>query len=142
MTDHSGKTFPRITPETAPYWEGCREHELRLQYCGSCDHYQFYPRIICSHCMSDQLQWVAASGAGEVTSFTVVRRAVSEAYRPDVPYVVALVQLAEGPTMMSNVVQCDPEAVTVGMPVTVFFEDWDEQVSIPKFCPQATGVAS
>ena len=95
MTDHSGKTFPRITPETAPYWEGCREHELRLQYCGSCDHYQFYPRIMCSHCMSDQLQWVAASGAGEVTSFTVVRRAVSEAYRPDVPYVVALVQLAK-----------------------------------------------
>ena len=92
--------------------------------------------------MNDQLQWVAASGAGEVTSFTVVRRAVSEAYRPEVPYVVALVQLAEGPTMMSNVVQCDPEAVAVGMSVAVFFEDWDEQVSIPKFCPRAAGVAS
>ncbi len=142
MTDHSGKIFPTPTPETAHYWAGCREHELRLQRCDSCGQHQFYPRSLCSHCMSDQLQWVVASGAGEVISFTIVRRAVSEAYNPEVPYVVALVQLAEGPTMMSNLVQCDPESVQVGMPVSVTFEDWSEQVSIPKFCPLVAGAKS
>lgn len=135
MTDHSAKTFPRPTPETMPYWEGCAAHELRLQHCDSCGQYQFYPRVICSHCMSEQLQWSVASGAAEVLSYTVVRRAVSEAYAPEVPYVVALVKLSEGPTMMTNIVHGDPEEVVVGMSVTVCFEDWNEQISIPKFRP-------
>jgi uncharacterized OB-fold protein len=139
MTDHSGKIFPLPTPETAPYWEACRAHELRLQCCDSCGQHQFYPRSLCSSCMSDQLQWVAVAGTGEVVSFTIVRRAVSEAYSPEVPYVVALVQLAEGPTMMSNVVECDPESVVVGMPVGVLFEDWSDEISIPKFRPIVTG---
>ena len=139
MADHSGKIFPVVTPETAPYWDGCREHELRLQRCDSCGRHQFYPRIICSACMADDLQWVPVSGAGQVVSFTIVRRAVSEAYSPEVPYVVALIQLAEGPTMMSNVVECDPESVVVGMSVSVLFEDWSEQISIPKFRPIVTG---
>jgi uncharacterized OB-fold protein len=89
--------------------------------------------------MSDQLQWVAVAGTGEVLSFTIVRHAVSAAYRPEVPYVVALIQLAEGPTLMSNVVECDPESVVVGMPVSVLFEDWSDEVSIPKFRPIVTG---
>lgn len=139
MTDHSGKIFPRPTPETAPYWEGCREHELRMQRCGSCGQYQFYPRIICSSCMSDDLHWATVSGAGEVLSFTIVRRAVAEAYNPEVPYVVALIQLQEGPTMMSNVVECDPERVVVGMPVSVLFEDWSDEISMPKFRPLESG---
>ncbi len=139
MTDHSGKIFPVPTPETAPYWQGCHEHELRLQHCRGCGQYQFYPRIICSGCMGDDLQWVAVSGVGEVLSFTLVRRAVSAAYSSEVPYVVALIQLREGPTMMSNVVECDPESVAVGMPVTVLFEDWSDAVSIPKFRPRLTG---
>jgi hypothetical protein len=89
--------------------------------------------------MGDELRWVTVSGAGEVLSFTIVRHAVSEAYRPEVPYVVALIQLVEGPTMMSNVVECDPESVVVGMPVSVLFEDWSDQISIPKFRPLVAG---
>jgi uncharacterized OB-fold protein len=139
MADHSGKIMPVATPETAPYWEGCRSGELRIQRCSHCGQHQFYPRILCSNCMAEDLQWVIASGEGEVVSFSIVRRAVSQAYREDVPYTVALIQLAEGPTMMSNVVHCDPEKVAVGMAVTVLFEDWTDEVSMPKFRPLVAG---
>ncbi len=81
------------------------------------------------------MEWVEASGQGKILTFTVVRRPVSEAYAADVPYVVALIQLDEGPTMMSNVVRCDPETMQIGGPVQLVFEDWSEEISIPQFRP-------
>jgi uncharacterized OB-fold protein len=135
MTDSRGRHLPRPTPETATFWDGCRERALMIQRCSACGHHQFYPRIICTECMSDQLEWVQAAGRGTVTSFSVARRPVSEAYAPDVPYVIALIKLDEGPTMMSNVIDCDPERVRIGMPVEVIFEDWTEEITMPKFRP-------
>ena len=137
MDAHAGKHFPRPTPVSRPYWEGCREGRLLLQQCGSCGKHQFYPRIMCSHCNGDTLAWVPASGQGTVSSYTVVRRPVSPGYAADTPYVIALIALAEGPTMMSNIIGCAPEAVTVGMPVEVSFEAWSEEISVPKFRPLA-----
>jgi uncharacterized OB-fold protein len=96
---------------------------------------QFYPRIVCTECTSRNLEWVKASGQGKIRTFTIVRLPVSEAYAADVPYVVALIELEEGPTMMSNVVDCDPEALRIGDPVQVLFEDWSDDISIPKFSP-------
>lgn len=133
--DHSGKNFPRPTAETENYWRGCHNHELWVQKCTDCNRHQFYPRMFCTSCMSPKITWVRASGKGKVASFTIVRRAVSNAYVSEIPYFVALIQLDEGPTMMSNVVQCDPEQVFIGMAVKVVFEDWSEKVSIPKFSP-------
>ena len=138
MTNTPVKHFPQPTPETEAYWEGCRKHELLLQRCVQCGEAQFYPRILCTKCMSENLDWVKASGRGRVLTFTIVRRAVSEAYVADVPYVVALVRLDEGPVMMSNVVQCNPETVIVGSRVEVLFEDWSDEVSIPQFRPVST----
>ncbi len=135
MTEAPLKHFPRPTPETEVYWEGCRKHELLLQRCTQCSEFQFYPRIICTNCTSEDLEWVKGSGRGRVLTFAIVRRAVSEAYAADVPYVVALIRLDEGPTMMSNVVQCDPETVKIGSPVQVIFEDWSEEISVPQFRP-------
>jgi uncharacterized OB-fold protein len=135
MTGAAVKHYPRPTPETETYWQGCRRHELLIQRCGQCSEFQFYPRIICTNCASENLEWVKASGHGEIVTLTIVRRAVSEAYAADVPYVVALIKLDEGPTMMSNVVQCDPETLKIGDPVQVLFEDWSEDISIPKFSP-------
>jgi hypothetical protein len=135
VTDKPLKHFPRPTPETEAYWDGCRKHELLLQRCVACSEFQFYPRIVCTNCSSDKLEWVKANGQGKILTFTVVRRPVSEAYAEDVPYVVALIKLDEGPTMMSNVVQCDPEALKIGDPVQVMFEDWSKDISIPKFSP-------
>lgn len=133
MTDQTGRNLPRPTPETAPYWDGCRSHQLRIQRCDACGHHQLYPRIRCTECSSGQVEWVAASGRGKVVSFTVVRQAITEAYAADIPYVIALIQLDEGPTLMSNVIQCDPESVVIGMPVEVVFETWTEEVTVPKF---------
>lgn len=135
MADHSGKNFPRPTAETAAFWEGCTNHQLKVQCCDDCGHYQFYPRIFCTQCSSKQVSWVAVTGRGRVRSFTICRHAVSKAYAAEAPYVVALIQLEEGPTMMSNVVQCDVQDVKVGMPVEVMFEEWSEEISIPKFYP-------
>jgi uncharacterized protein len=111
--------------------DGCRLGELRLQRCSRCRSFQFYPRIMCAACLGQTLDWVPASGLGRVRSFTVVRRAISPAY--EAPYVVALVELDEGPTLMSHVVDCAPEAVRVGAPVRAAFEAWSETVSLPVF---------
>jgi uncharacterized OB-fold protein len=131
----AGKPIPAPTLETAPYWEGCKRHQLRIQRCTACNHYQFFPRIYCTKCFSDRVEWVDASGLGKVLSFTIVRRPVSPAFADEVPYVVALVTLDEGPQMMTNIVGCAPDEIAIGMPVEVVFEDWSETISIPKFRP-------
>jgi uncharacterized OB-fold protein len=130
------KPLPAVTLETARYWEGCKRHELLIQRCGACGQHQFYPRLYCSKCFSDRLEWTKASGCAAVTTFTIVRRPPSPAFADEVPYVVALVQLEEGPTMMTNIIGCAPESVAIGMPVVVTFEDWTEEISIPKFKPR------
>jgi len=89
--------------------------------------------------MGVQLEWRPSTGHGTVVSYTVCRLPVAESYADDVPYVVALIKLDEGPTMMSNVVGCDPETVATGMPVEVIFEDWSDEISIPQFRPRQSG---
>ena len=135
MTDVPVKPAPVASPETAEYWAGARRHELMIQRCNSCGRHQFYPRVLCTACSGRMMTWVRASGRGTVSSYTIVRRPVSEAYAPDVPYVVALVALAEGPTMMSHVVGIVPEAVRIGLAVEVAFQDWTDVVSVPVFRP-------
>ncbi len=130
-----GKPLPVPTIETRPFWDACKRHELSIQLCSACGRYQFYPRMYCAQCFSDRVEWVLASGHATVLSFTIVRRPVSPAYAPDVPYVVALVTLDEGPTTMTNIVGCEPEKVEIGMRVAVTFEDWNEEISIAKFRP-------
>ncbi|MEH7178188.1 Zn-ribbon domain-containing OB-fold protein [Neobacillus vireti] len=137
MKDHSGKLFPCPTVETTPYWEGCRNHELLIQQCQDCGHHQFYPRIMCTNCSSAHVEWVPATGRGKVKSFTIMHRAITKAYLAEAPYVIALIELEEGPTMMSNVVECDVNSVEIGLEVEVVFDDWSEEISIPKFKPLA-----
>lgn len=140
MSDHGAKNLPRPNRDTQPFWDGCRRGELLLQRCRDCGEHQFYPRMMCCHCNSDGIEWVPASGRGKVSSYTVVRRPVSQAYAAETPYVVALVTLAEGPTMMSNVIDCEPGALAVGMTVGVVFETWSPEITIPKFRPLAREV--
>ena len=129
------KPVPVPTKETQPYWDGCKQHELRVQKCAACGHHQFYPRLYCTTCMSDRVEWVKTSGRAKVLSYTIIYRPVTQAFAGDVPYVVALVTLDEGPQMMTNIVGCEPEKVHIGMPVQVTFEDWTEEISVPKFKP-------
>lgn len=135
MSEQPVKHIPIPTPETAPYWEGCRNHQLLIQKCADCGKHQFYPRSLCSHCMSSKIEWVRASGRGQVASYTVMRRAVSKAYADEDSAVLALIKLDEGVQMMSNLVQCEPGQLEVGLNVEVVFEDWSDEISIPKFRP-------
>ena len=129
------KPVPVPTKETKPYWDGCKKHELHIQKCAACNHYQSYPRSYRPYSISDRVEWVKASGRAKVLSFTIVYRPVTQAFAGDVPYVVALVTLDEGPQLMTNVIGCPPEQVKIGMPVRVTFEDWTEEISVPKFKP-------
>ncbi|MEM6774384.1 MAG: Zn-ribbon domain-containing OB-fold protein [Pseudomonadota bacterium] len=125
------RTQPTRSALSEPWFDACNEGRLLLQKCSSCGAYQFYPRILCTHCGARDPQWVEASGAGRIASFTVVRRAVSKAY--EAPYVVALVDLEEGPRLMTNIVDCAPEAVRIGARVGVRFDSWGDDVDLPVF---------
>lgn len=127
------RKLPPPSPLSDIFYAGCAAGELRLQQCADCDRWQFYPRILCSHCGGRELQWRAAAGNGRIATFTVVRQAVSPAY--EAPYVVALVELVEGPCMMSHIVGCDPEGVRVGDAVRVVFEQWSGGLTMPVFQP-------
>ncbi|MGH7987787.1 MAG: Zn-ribbon domain-containing OB-fold protein, partial [Candidatus Binataceae bacterium] len=122
--------MPTPTAETRPYWEGCARGELLIQRCAECRHYQFFPRLYCSQCLSERVAWIKASGRATVLSFTIVRRPVSPAFADEVPYVVALVTLEEGPTMMTNIIGCPPEQVAIGMPLTVTFARLTDEISL------------
>ena len=135
MSAKAQKFLPRPKPGTQFYWDACNRHELHMQCCSECGAYQFYPRIFCSKCSSRAVDWVRAAGLGKVLTWTIVRRAVSEAYASEAPYVIALVELQEGPVMMSKLSACELDSVATGMPVEVSFEDWSEQVSMPVFIP-------
>jgi uncharacterized OB-fold protein len=109
--------------DTRPYWEGVARRELRIQRCTACGRHVFYPRALCPHCHSDRLEWVAASGDGTIYSYTVVHQAFGP-FSGEVPFVVGLVELAEGVRMLARIVAADggiPSVVAIGDPVRVTF---------------------
>lgn len=129
------RPLPRPDPLTAPYWAAARERRFVLPRCADCGRFHFYPRSLCPHCGSVRITWTAASGNGSVYTFTVIHRAPGPAFAAEVPYVVAIVALAEGPHLMANVTGCDPAAVRIGMPVAVAFRELAEGVCVPVFEP-------
>ena len=125
------KPIPRPTPTEQPFYDACAAGKLVLQHCQHCGHVLFYPRTHCDACQSDQLAWEDASGAGTIASYTVVRRGVSTDF--EAPYVIALIDLAEGPRMMSQIIDADPDALAVGLSVKVDFAAWSEDITLPVF---------
>ncbi|HEY4348722.1 MAG TPA: Zn-ribbon domain-containing OB-fold protein [Gaiellaceae bacterium] len=130
--------LPEIDDVNRLFWEGCLEGVLRAQRCLSCGRLRYPISTICPHCLSTELEWVDLSGRGEIYSFVVFRHVYNEAWRDRVPYAVALVQLEEGVTMIANIVEVAPEAIEVGQPVEVAFEELTPVVRRPAFRP-ATG---
>jgi uncharacterized OB-fold protein len=127
--------LPLRTHDAEPFWAGCRNRELLVQRCAECATCQFYPRAVCASCGSDQLQFQPVSGRGEVFAFTVCHRPLAPRFAGRTPYVVALVDLDEGPRMMTNIVGCPVSDVQIGMTVQVSFEQLNEDVSLPVFAP-------
>lgn len=110
-----------------PYWQAARAGRLLLKLCRACGKSHYYPRPLCPFCMSSDTEWREASGQGSIYSWSVERRATP-------PYAIAFVALAEGPTLLTNIVDCNLDALAIGQQVTLAFETRDEQ-PVPVFRP-------
>lgn len=121
---------------TRPFWEATAQGKFLIQRCSSCGGAIFYPRPACPHCGGAELSWEAASGLGTVHTFSIARRPTHPKFTGDEPYVVAIVELAEGPRVTTNIVECEPEAVHIGMQVELTFEEvGDDGFALPLFRP-------
>jgi uncharacterized protein len=127
------KPLPVITEENRPFWEGCKQGKFLLQYCERCQRYQFYPRLYCMQCGFEGLRWKEVSGHGVIYSYTIIHQNRSPEFMPDVPYHVAIVQLEEGPRMLSSIVDIAPAELHVDLPVSVVFEVVTDTISLPRF---------
>ena len=133
------KPLPGITTEAKPFWDAAAQQKLVMQRCQDCRAWVWTPRPSCFECGSERVEWTPMSGKGEVYSFTVIRqvvgRAASKAFEPDIPFVIAWVDLEEGPRMITNVIGCGVEDVNLGMKVSVVFEQQSPEIWLPKFKP-------
>ena len=123
--------LPRPTALSRPHWDGCREGVLRVQRCAACGSYEFIPQAVCTRCQAGKLEWVESSGRGSVYSHTTVYRPPRPEF--DAPYVVAIVELEEGWHMLTNLVDCRPEEVAIGLPVEVDFRAVSDEITLPCF---------
>jgi uncharacterized OB-fold protein len=119
---------PAVTPETRPFWDAAEEGRLLVKRCAACGQAHHYPRSICPFCWSDRTEWMPVSGRGIIYSYSVMRRV-------PVPYAIAYVTLDEGVTMMTNIVDCDLDAIRIGQPVRVVFRPTDGGPPVPMFTP-------
>jgi len=121
-------TPPAVNPETRPFWDAAREGRFLVPFCAACGKAHWYPRAICPFCAGDKVEWREASGKGTIYTFSVMRR-VKE------PYAIAHVTLAEGPTMLTNIVNCDFDKLHIGQPVAVVFQETEGGPPVPMFKP-------
>ncbi|MBV8305292.1 MAG: Zn-ribbon domain-containing OB-fold protein [Acidimicrobiia bacterium] len=126
---------PTPDDESQPFWDAARDGRLLIKRCAACGRAHHYPRPFCPYCWSRDVIWEQAAGTGTVYTFSVVHRNDLPPFNERVPYVAAVVELDEGPRMMTNVVDCDVDDVTVGMPVEVTFRAIDDTVTVPVFRP-------
>lgn len=124
---------PVINVETRAFWDATSQGKLLLPRCNACATVIWYPRAFCPECSSFDLTWFEASGRGSIYSYTVNRRGQGD-YR-DLTYVLAYVELAEGPRMLTNIVDCDPESLSVGQAVQVTFQPTSNGAALPRFRP-------
>ena len=137
MTDTAERTLPAPAPminvETKSFWDATTEGKLMLPRCNDCGTVIWYPRAFCPECSSFDLTWFEATGLGTIYSYTVNRRGQGD-YR-DLAYVLAYVELEEGPRVLTNIVDCDVESVAVGQTVEVVFHPTSNGAALPRFRP-------
>lgn len=119
---------PPTSPEIQPFWDAAAAGRLVIKKCAACGQAHHYPRSICPFCGSDRTEWLPASGRGTIYSWSVMRRV-------PIPYAIAYVTLDEGVTMMTNIVDCDLDAIRIGQPVRVVWKPTDGGPPVPMFTP-------
>lgn len=135
--DLSGPRFdqPLIEDESRPFWDGLREGRLLIKRCRACGAFHFYPRPFCPTCWADDVEWFEASGRGTVYTYSTVYVNDLPPFGSEVPYVAAVVELDEGPRMMTRLVGCTAEDISIGLPVRVDFQQFDEELRMAVFRP-------
>ena len=131
------RALPEPDTTTQPFWDSCTAHAMEMQHCSDCGKWVFYPRNICPFCFGASLPWERVSGKGTLYSFVVCHFPGPGFTPDDCPYVSALVELDEGVRLHTNLVDVEPspDAITIGMPVEVVYEDHEDGVSVPLFRP-------
>lgn len=132
------KPLPEVTPATKPFWEALREHRLVLQRSKLTGSFLYYPREVSPFGVRDELEWQELSGRGTVYSFTIARRPTAPQWNGDVPYVIAIVELEEGPRLTANVIGCAADDVRIGMPVEADYVDVTESMTLLQFRPRTS----
>lgn len=127
--------LPTVDDTTRPFWEAARAGRLMACRCGRCTETFLYPRPFCPSCWSDAVSWIELSGRGTLYTYSIVHRTDLPPFAGRVPYVAALVDLDEGPRLMTNVVDCAPDELRVGMPLEVTFRAESEEIHLPLFRP-------
>lgn len=135
MAGGPDKPLPVPSPESRPYWDGARAHRLLLQKCADCHRHWHPPSILCPGCGSRDHDWVESSGKGRVFSFVTYHRLYNKGWQDELPYVVAIIELAEGARLLSNVIDIAPDDVACDMAVEVMFDDVTDDVTLPRFRP-------
>ena len=129
--------FDLPTPEgdTLAFWDAAREGRLLIRHCPDCGAYSYYPRPFCPKCWSERVEWYEASGDATLYTWSVIYNNDQPPFRDRVPYVAAVVDLAEGPRMMTNVVNCPFDDLQIGMALTVAFQPISDEYTVPVFIP-------
>jgi len=127
------RLLPSPTNVTQPYWAAAKQGRLVIQRCRHCQHYQFYPRSFCMHCMGESLEWVDTLGRGSIYTFTINRRGSNAFMAERTPYAVAIVELTEGVRLMANIINSPLEDIAIGKPVQVVFETTGDDIALPQF---------
>jgi uncharacterized protein len=135
MSDLDTKPLPRISPDNAPFWAGCKRHELVLPFCAACGKPHLPPGPVCPFCLGDRIDWRRAAGRGRVSSWVVVHQPYFPAFKAELPYNVVQVELNEGPRLTANLVEAPNSVLKVGLAVEVVFDDVTPDVTLPRFRP-------
>ena len=132
MTE-SNKPLPITTKWSKPFWEGTKSRKLRLKKCKKCGHIDHPPYLFCTECLSEECEWIEASGKGKIYTFSTTMLGAPPAFAKDIPYTVGMVDLEEGPRMCTQFVDAKPDEIRIGMDVEVAFDDVTNEVTLAKF---------
>ncbi len=137
VEEKTGRYLPVIYPEELPFWEGARNRQLKLQRCGACGKAWYPIGPACPYCFSMKWDWSLMSGAGTLHNYVVYHKAWTKWFESRVPYAVVQVQLAEGPRLTANLLDCEVKDIRIGMPVEAAYEDITDEITLVQFRPAA-----
>ena len=129
------KPLPKPTPTTQPFWDALNEGKVRMQQCGNCAGWVFYPRTRCSHCLSDLLTWREVSGHGTLYTFTIARQPTAPQFADESPQLLAVVETVEGVRLTTTLVNVEHANIKIGMKVRPFFDRVAPETTLLRYQP-------